>query len=113
MISNATAQTRLTISFLFTTVTPSGKSYMLYNMTDVLKAQGVKMTWPNLHLYESAIAQRNWLVLWIVIIAAVSLFSAWSINRLVGGHYEIKAWIAVGLYYATLVGVCVLWSGAG
>lgn len=68
--------------------------------------------WPNLEIYESAVAQRNLLVLWIALVAASCIICAWVINRSTGKHYEIKAWIAVGLYYATLVMVCVLWSGA-
>jgi len=66
------------------------------------------MSFPNYHLYIEAIAERNLFIAFLAIVAATALIMLWSLNQYVSKRFAIKAWMVVGVYYASLAGVVIL-----
>lgn len=66
------------------------------------------MDFPHYHLYLEAIIDRNLFIAFLAIVAGSGLIALWSLNQYVPKHFSVKAWIVVGLYYASLVGVVIL-----
>lgn len=65
---------------------------------------------PKYHLYLEAIADRNLFIAFLAIVAAAGLIGLWSLNQYVSKRFAIKAWMVVGIYYASLAGVVILLS---
>lgn len=66
------------------------------------------MTFPEYHLYQAAIAQRNLFILYIAGAAALGFTWLWLVRQFRPGWAQPAIWVLmVGGYYATFLVVAV------